>query len=332
MSSRSRPHAACCTLIGAVLGCSAAFPAMPADEAAGYPARPIRVVVGFTPGGQPDITARLIGPKLYEALGQQVVVDNRPGAGGTVGTKIVADANPDGYTLISVSASHVIAPSIYTKLPYDTVKDFAGITTTAIACYVLAVPPSLGVKSVQELIALAKAKPGQLNFASAGQGSGTHFAAELFKSRANVDVTHVPYKGIPEALTDTIGGRVQFFMAPLGASVNLIKDGKLRALGVSSKQRVRIHPDIPTLAESGLPGFQWDSWAAWFAPARTPRAIITRLNREIGRVLALPEVQQRLTAIGMEPTASTPAQLDKLVVDELAVVADLARKAGLKAQ
>ncbi len=317
--------------LGALLGTTAPS-ANSADDAKAYPARPIRVVVGFTPGGQPDITARVIGPKLYDLLGQQVVVDNRPGAGGTVGAKIVAESNPDGYTLISVSASHVIAPTIYTKLPYDTVKDFAGITTTAIACYVLAVPPSLGVKSVQELIAMAKAKPGQLNFASAGQGSGTHFAAELFKSRAAIDVTHVPYKGIPEALTDTIGGRVQFFMAPLGASVNLVKDGKLRALGVSSKKRVRIHPDIPTIAESGLAGFQWDSWAAWFAPAKTPRPIITKLSREIGNVLALPDVQQRLMAIGMEPTPSTPAQLDKMVVDELALVRDLARKAGIKAQ
>jgi tripartite-type tricarboxylate transporter receptor subunit TctC len=314
-----------------VIGGSA-WSARSADEAAHFPARPIRILVGFTPGGQPDITSRIIGPKLYEALGQQVVVDNRPGAGGTLATKIMAESAPDGYTLLSVSASHVIAPSIYSRLPYDPRKDFAGVTLTSTACYLLSVPPSLGVKTVQELIALAKGKPGQLNFASAGTGSATQFAGEMFKYKAKIDVIHVPYKGIPEALTDTIAGRVQFFMAPIGSSGTLVKDGKLRALGVSSKQRARIFPEIPTIAESGVPDYQWDSWNGLLAPAKTPRSIITKLNHEITRVLTLPDVTQRMTSIGLEPSPTTPAAFDKMIAEQLSLVAELARNAGIKPQ
>jgi tripartite-type tricarboxylate transporter receptor subunit TctC len=316
-----------------LLFCSAATgAAQSADQAASFPSRPNRILIGFTSGGQPDITARMIGPKLYKALGQQVVVDNRPGAGGTIATKILAAANPDGHTLQSVSASHVISPAIYSTLPYDPRKDLAGVTLTASACYLLSVPPALGIKSVQELIALAKSKPGQLNFASAGTGSATHFAAEMFKFRTGMEVVHVPYKGIPEALSDTISNRVQFFMAPIGSSINVVKDGKSRAVGVSSRQRARILPDIPTIAESGVPGFQWDSWAGLIAPGKTPRSIIDKLNREIARVLNPPDVQQRLTAIGLEPAPSTPAQFDQMIAEQLGVVADLALKAGIKPQ
>jgi tripartite-type tricarboxylate transporter receptor subunit TctC len=311
---------------------SAVTAAHGADAAASFPNRPIRIVVGFTPGGQPDIAARVVAPKLYEALGQQVVVDNRPGAGSTIGTRIVAEASPDGHTLLSVSASHVISPVIYTNLAYDVKKDFAGVSMMATACYVLTVAPSLGIKSVQELITLAKAKPGQLNYGSAGTGSATHFAGELLKHSSGIDVLHVPYKGIPEALTDTISGRVQFFMAPIGSSLNLIRDGKLRALGVSTPARVRVQPDIPTIAESGVPGFRWESWSGLLAPAKTPRPVIDKLNREITRVLRLPDVQQRLTAIGLEPVPTTPAEFDKLIAEQLVVVAKLAKTAGIQAQ
>ena len=314
-----------------VLGSAAASPAQVLGDVSGYPKRPIRIVIGFTPGGQPDIYSRMIGTKLTESMGQQIVVDNRPGAGGAIGSKIVADANPDGYTLLSVSSSHVILPSVR-KLPYDVRKAFSGITTTYSTSYLLVVPPSLGVKTAQELIALAKAKPGQLNFASAGAGSGTHFAAEMLKEAARIDAVHVPYKGIPEALNDTMTNRVQFFMAPLASSVNLVRDGKLRALGVSSTKRISIHPDIPTIAESGLPGFSWDSWGGILAPAKTPRAIINKLNREITRVLELPDIQQRMHALGADPAPRTPEAFDKFVAEQLGVISTLAKKAGITPQ
>src|SRR5690349_10800315 len=202
-----------------------------------YPSKPVRIVVGFTPGGGPDLTARHIAQKLSESWGQQVLVENRPGAGGTVAAGQVARSAPDGYTLLSVSTAHAAAAAIYSKLPYDTLKDLAGITETASSKYLLVVPPSLGVKSVAELIAVAKARPGSINFTSAGVGSGTHFAAEIFKSMAAIDVVHVPNKGIPEAMGETVAGRVQFFMAPIANGMNLVRDGRLVGLGVSSRSR-----------------------------------------------------------------------------------------------
>jgi tripartite-type tricarboxylate transporter receptor subunit TctC len=320
------------SIAACVLAQPAALAAQKAETAATYPSRPIRIVVGFTPGGQPDITARLIATKLTEKFGQQVVVDNRPGAGGTLGTRIVVEATPDGHTLLSVSSSHAISPSVYAKLPYDARRDLSGITTTATANYMLVVPLSLPVKSVKELVALAKAKPGQLNFGSAGTGSGTHFASELLKNTAQLDVVHVPYKGIPEALTDTITGRVQFFMTPPATLGSLVKDGKIRALGVTGSKRTRSYPDVPTIAEAGVPGFQWETWAGILAPSKTPRPIIDKLNREITAVLAMPEIQSRLIALGAEPAPSTPAEFDRLVVSEMKRVAELAKKAGIKPQ
>ncbi|MBI4194440.1 MAG: tripartite tricarboxylate transporter substrate binding protein [Betaproteobacteria bacterium] len=317
---------------GLALASPAAWSARGADEAADFPRRPIRIVIGFTPGGQPDITARTIAAKLTESLGQPVVVDNRPGAGGTIGTKIVADANPDGYTLLSVSSSLAISPSVYAKLPYDTRRDLAGVTRTATAAYVLVAPLALNVRTAKDLVALARARPGQLNFGSAGVGSGTHFAGEVLKSTARIDVVHVPYKGIPEALTDTMTGRVQFFMTPPATLGTLVKDGKIRALGVSSKQRIRAYPDLPTIAESGVPGFHWETWAGILAPAKTPRAIVNKLNAEITRALALPDVRQRFIGLGAEPAPTTPAEFDKLIAGELLRVAELARNAGIKPQ
>ncbi len=308
----------------------AAWSARGTDEASGFPSRPIRIVVGFPPGGQPDLTARLVGPKLVESLQQQVIVDNRPAAGGVAAARIVATGTPDGYTLLSVSAAHVVSPTIHAKLGYDPIKDFAGVTMTASAAYMLVAYPGLDVKTVKDLIALAKAKPGQINFASASTGSGTHFAGEIFKRAADIDVVHVPYKGVPAALTDTMTGRAQFFMAPLASAVPLVRDGKLRALGISSRERNRAYPDIPTIAESGLSGFRWDSWAALLAPAKTPRPIVNKLNREVTRALNLPDVQQRLLALGVEPMPTTPAQLDKFLAEQVAVAAEVARQAGIK--
>jgi len=302
------------------------------SDLARFPAKPIRIVIGFTPGGMPDITARLIGAKLAETWKQQVVVDNRPGAGGVAGARIVAESNPDGYTLLSVSAAHVVSPAVHARMPYDTARDFAGIMTTASACYLLVVPPALGVKSVKDLIALAKSKPGQINFSSGSTGSGTHFAAEIFKNAAGIDVVHVPYKGVPEALTDTMANRVQFFMAPLASAITLVKEGRLLALGVSAEKRVRTQPDIPTIAEGGLTGFRWDSWSGLLAPAKTPRAIIDKLNQEITRVLRQPDVEQRLNALGAEPNPGTPAQFDKMIAEQLVIVGDIARKSGIQPQ
>ena len=310
------------------LGAPAAL-AQKADTGAGFPSRPIRVIVPFTPGGQPDIFSRMIGQHVAVSLGQQVVVDNRPGAGGMLGSRIVAEATPDGHTLLSISAAHSIGPSVR-KLPYDTRRDFAGVSMAYNAAYLLVVPPSLGVKTTLDLIALAKARPGQLNLASAGRGSGTHFAGEMFKHAAGIDVVHVPYKGIPEATNDIMSGRVQLFMAPLASSVPLIRDGRMRALGVTSPKRVGVLPDVPTIAEGGLKGFRWDSWGAIFAPAKTPRAVINKLNKAITEALRQPETEKRMRALGAEPAPSTPEQLDRFVVQDLALVSKLAKVAGIK--
>jgi tripartite-type tricarboxylate transporter receptor subunit TctC len=306
----------------------AALPAQ-GDATAGFPARPVRVIVPFTPGGQPDLFARLISQKVGEALGQQMVVDNRPGAGGLVGCKTVAEASPDGYTLLSNSSSHTILPAMR-KAAYDARRDFAGISMIYNGAYLLVVPNGSSVKTVQDLISQAKARPGQLNFASAGVGSGTHFAGEMFKHAAGIDVVHVPYKGIPEATNDLITGRVQIFMAPLAPATPLVKDGRMRALGVTSLKRAAVFPDIPTIDESGLKDFRWDSWGGMFAPAKTPKAIIARLNRAVVDALRLPEVEKTMRALGVEPAPTTPENLDRFVVQDVEKVRKIAQLAGLK--
>ncbi len=328
MLTRSPMHVFFSVAACLVLAAPAAL-AQNADPAAGFPNRPIRVIVPFSPGGQPDVFARLIGQKMGETLGQQIVVDNRTGAGGMVGSRIVAEASPDGYTLLSISASHTILPAVR-KLPFDTRRDFAGISMAYNAAYLLVVPTTLSVKTTQDLIALARSRPGQLNLASAGLGSGTHFAGEMFKHAAAVDVVHVPYKGIPEATNDLIAGRVQLFMAPLASSVTLIRDGRMRALGITSPRRSSVFPDIPTIAEAGLPGFRWDSWGAIFAPAKTPRAIVNKLNREMTTALNQPDVQKTMRNLGVDPAPTTPTELDKFVVQDLAMVARLAKLAGIQ--
>jgi tripartite-type tricarboxylate transporter receptor subunit TctC len=302
------------------------------DAAKDYPNKPVRIIVGFTPGGGPDITARFVAQKLTEAWRQQVIVDNRPGAGGTVGANLVANANPDGYTLLSVSSAHAVAAAIYPKLPYDTKKDLSGITQTASSKYLLVVAPSLGIKSMKDLVALAKAKPGQLNFSSAGVGSGTHFSAEQFKAQAGINVVHVPFKGIPEAVTETMSGRVHYFMAPIANSVNLVKEGKLIALGVSSLQRDALVPDIPTIAEAGLPGFQSELWFGLLTSSLAPKPILAKLNNELRRILTDAEVKQRWAPIGLEARPTTPGDFDKLVAGDIDVFSKIARAANIKAE
>ena len=310
----------------------AAQGAQPASaDASAFPSKPIRVLVGFTPGGGPDVTARYIAQKLAESWKQQVVVDNRPGAGGTVAAQTAATANPDGYTLLSVSSAHAVAPAIYAKLPYA-MRDLAGVTQSAVSKYLLVVAPSARVKSVKELIALARAKPGQLNFSSAGVGSGTHFAGELFKSLAAIDVVHVPYKGIPEALTDAMTGRVEFFMSPIANAVNLVREGKLRALGVSSRERDQLVPDLPTIAESGVPGYESILWFGILTSSKVPRVLVTKLNDEIGRVLREPEVRARWVPIGLDPKPTTPGEFDRIIADDMATFTKLARAGNIRAE
>jgi tripartite-type tricarboxylate transporter receptor subunit TctC len=293
-----------------------------------YPSRPIRVVVPFTPGGQPDIYTRLIQPLLVEAFGQQVIIDNRPGAGGMVGSRIVAEAAPDGYTLLSISSAHITGQFVR-KLPYAPLSDFAGVTRTYSAPYVLVAPISSNIRTVKDIISMAKAKPGALNFASAGRGSGTHFAGEMLKFSAGIDVVHVPYSGIPAALTDIIAGRVQLFMAPIGSSAPLIKSGQIRGVGVSSAKRIAALANIATIAESGLPGFEWDSWGSLLLPAKTPRPIVERWSREVRRAVMRTDIQRRLLDIGMEANPTEPRELDELIKRQMDVVGKVAKAAGL---
>ena len=297
-----------------------------------YPNRPLRIIVGFTPGGGPDITARHIAQRLTESFKQPVIVENKPGAGGTVAAAMVARSPADGYTLLSVSSAHAAAAAIYPKLPYDTLKDLAGVTQSATSKYVLVAPPSLGIHSVKELVAAAKAKPGTINFSSAGVGSGTHFAAEVFKAMAAIDVVHVPFKGIPDALGETVAGRVQFFMAPIANGVNLVRERKLVGLGVSSKTRDALLPDVPTIDESGVPGYDQELWFGILAPAGVPRPIMAKLNSAIGQALADPDTKKRWAPIGIEPRPTTPQQFDQIIAGEVALYTRIARAANITSE
>lgn len=308
----------------------AALPRAAAAQA--FPVKPIRILVGFTPGGLPDITARLIGQRLTETWKQPVTVENRPGAGGNIAAQQVAAAPADGYTLLSVSSAHSIAPAIYPKLPFDTLRDFAGITLTATGPCLVVVAPDLPVKNTAELIAYAKARPGRLNFASAGIGSGTHFAVESFKAQAGIDMVHVPFKGIPEALAETIAGRVQVFFAPFSTAIGLVKEGKAKAIGVTSPARMGETPDIPTVLESGLPGYRYAIWSGLLAPAKTPRPVIDALNAEVGRIMRAPETRNRLASLGTEPAPGTPEEFDRMIAEESAAFTKLARAANIKVE
>jgi tripartite-type tricarboxylate transporter receptor subunit TctC len=302
-----------------------------ADAASIYPGKPIRIVIGFSAGSTVDVSARVIGQKLTETWKQQVLADNRPSAGGIIAAQIVANANPDGHTLLSVSASHAVAPAMYSRLPYDTVKDFAGITTTVSVPAVVIVSPGLGVKSVKDLIALAKAKPGQIMFSSAGIGSATHFSAELFQSLAGISVQHVPYKGIPEAVTEAMQGRVHFMLSPASNAMPFIKEGRLLALAVTPAKRLTVLPEVPTVAEAGVPGYRWETWFGLLAPAKTPRPIIAKLNEEITRILNLPDSKERWNALGSEPVPIAPEAFDKFIAEQIALFTKLARAANIKA-
>ena len=298
----------------------------------GYPNKPVHVVVPFTAGSATDILARTYGQKHSEMWSQPVVVDNRPGAGGTIGAAVVAKSAPDGYTLLVHSAAQAYNPSIYPSLPYDTVKDFIDIVPLGGQPNVLVVAPSSGIKTVAELIAQAKQKPGQLNFGSAGTGSGTHINGEKFKLAAGIDVVHIPYKGTPEALTDTIAGRVTYFFSPISAALPFVRDGKLVALAVSTAKRSSVLPNVPTVAEAGLPGFDYSLWVGLFATAGTPADVIDKIARDVRTVAQSADVKERFAALGAEPMPMTPSEFKQFVDSEITESAKVVKAAGIKAQ
>ena len=301
-------------------------------QAQAFPSKPVRIVVPFTAGSATDILARTFGQKLSEMWNQPVVVDNRPGAGGTIGAAVVAKSAPDGYTLLVHSAAQAYNPSIYPSLPYDTVKDFIDIVPLGGQPNVLVVAPSTGMKTVAELIAQAKQKPGQLNFGSAGTGSGTHINGEKFKLAAGIDVLHIPYKGTPEALTDTIAGRVTYFFSPISAALPFVRDGKLVALAVSTAKRSGALPNVPTVAEAGLPGFDYSLWVGMFAPAGTPADVVDKIARDVRTVAQSPDVKERFAALGAEQMPMTPSEFKQFVDGEIADSAKVVKAAGIKAQ
>jgi tripartite-type tricarboxylate transporter receptor subunit TctC len=289
------------------------------------------MIVAFTAGSETDFFARIVGQKMAERWNQQVVVDNRPGAGGVLATKLVASSSPDGYTIFMNSMAHAITPAIYTKLPYDTLRDLTGIAQVSGVPNVLIVPPAQGVKSVRELIALARQSPGQLTFGSAGVGSGMHINGEQFRLAADINVVHVAYKGGPEAITDALGGRISFVFSPIGVALPLVKDKRLLALAVSPATRSPALPDVPTVAEAGLPGFAFDTWYGLFAPAQTPRQIVQQVSAEVARILKLPDVKERFDLRGAVPRPSTPDEFNKFVNSEFDKLAGIVKAAGVKA-
>jgi tripartite-type tricarboxylate transporter receptor subunit TctC len=296
-----------------------------------YPSQPVRFVVPFAPGGTTDVLARLVGEKLSASLGQQFVVDNQAGAGGNIGTAQVAKAKPDGYTLLmGTVGTHAINASIYPRLPYDPIKDFAPVTLVATVPNVLVVNPEVPANSVAELILLAKEKPGELNFASSGNGTSIHLSGELFKSMTGVDMVHVPYKGSGPAVVDLLGGQVQMMFDNLPSSAPQITAGKLRPLGVTSKERSPTLPDVPTIAESGLPGYEALSWFGVLAPAGTPDAIVAKLQEEIAAALADPAMRERFAELGAVPVGDTPAEFADFISAETAKWAKVVQEAGIK--
>jgi tripartite-type tricarboxylate transporter receptor subunit TctC len=297
-----------------------------------YPAKPIRWIVPFPPGGSTDLLARVVGQKLTESWGQTVVVENRGGAGGTVGAAEAAKATPDGYTLFMGAIHHTIATSAYPKLPYDFQRDFAPITVVAIVPNVLVVNPSIPAKTVPELIAHAKANPGKLTYGSAGMGTAHHLIGEVFNSRAGVDILHVPYKGSAPAIADLIGGQVSIMYDTVASCLPHVKAGKIRALAVATAKRSSALPDVPTIAEAALPGFEVTTWFGALAPAKTPKELVAKLNAEIVRILALPDVRKRLLDAGAEPVGNTPEQMAAQIKRETEEYAKVVKQAKIVAE
>lgn len=310
----------------AALGC-----ALPAAAQTDFPAKPIRVIVPLAPGGGNDLVARMVGSRLQERLGQAIVVDNRPGVGGVVGTEIASRATPDGYTLLVANNSHPAMGALYPKLSFDPVRDFAPVTLAAISPLVVAVHPSVPFKTFGEFLAWTRAHPGRVHYGTSGVGSPPHLAGELIAAQAKIDLTPVPFKGIAPALTAVLGNEIQMTFANLPVSMPHVHAGRLRALAITSAKRSEALPDLPTVAESGLPGFEASIWFGFLAPAGTPRAILERLNREIVAVLRLPEVRQQLVAQGVETVASSIDEFAAIMKNDAARLGKLIRERGIKA-
>jgi tripartite-type tricarboxylate transporter receptor subunit TctC len=305
--------------------------AQPQPSAQAWPSRAVRIVVPFGPGGSADFVGRLLGQRLTETLGQPVIVENRPGAGAMLGNEVVAKSPPDGYTLtIGTLGPFAVNQSLFRKVPYDSQRDFAPITLTGASSHVLVVHPSMPVKSMPDLIVLAKQRPGQMTFASSGIGNATHLTGELFKSMAGLDVVHVPYKGGGAAVADLIGGHVAFSFASMPSAMPHVRAGRLRALAVAPAQRVSTAPELPTVAESGLPGFSSEDWQGVLAPAKTPQDIVMRLNGEIHKVLGAPEVREKLDTQGFQVRLSTPQQFAELIRSESAKWAKIVKEANIR--
>src|SRR6059036_433022 len=317
-----------CKGIAAIVLCAAQTVAW----AQAWPARPIRIIVPFTPGSGTDIIARTVTERLSPQLGQPIVIENRPGAGGTIGAAVVAKSGPDGTTLFVHSSSYTVTPSTYKDLPYDTLRDLTGVVPLALLPNVLVMSPSKGIRSVQELVAAAKAKPGSLNSASVGIGSATHLNAERFRLGAGIDVVNIPFKGTPEALTEVTTGRVDFYFCPVNAVLPFLKDGKLVALAVGSTKRSLALPNLPTTLEAGVPNSDYNFWVGMFAPAKTPRDVVNRLYLETARALRTPEVREKMARLGAEPMDYNPEQFNAYIRDEIAANAALVKAAGVKAE
>jgi len=299
--------------------------------AATYPSKPIRMILAFTPGGPADATARPIAQGLTERLGHQVIVDHRPGAGGNLAAEILAKSPPDGYTIMLTTPGVVaVNPTLYGKVPFDPIRDFSGVSNAVTTANIMIVHPSLPVHTVQDLIALARARPGQLSYATAGNGSASHLGTEVFKAMATVDIVHVPYKGAAPGVTDLMGGHVQMMIIGMAVGLPAVRGGKVRALGVSSLTRSPAAPDIPTLNESGLPGFEVVNWMGYIIPAKTPRDIVNKLSAEIRAVLQVSETRERLMKQGLEPAGNTPEEFDAFIRSEIAKWSKVVKQAGLK--
>jgi tripartite-type tricarboxylate transporter receptor subunit TctC len=316
-------------LLGGLLGSGSNAQA---PSTAPWPSKPIRMIVPFTPGSGTDIIARTIGDAMSKSVGQPIVVENKPGAGGTIGAAQVARSEADGYTLLIHSSGHALNPAIYTNLSYDTLKDLTGITPLAALPNVLVVPPQRGWKTVADVLAAARAKPGSLNYASAGQGSATHLNAEKFKLQAGLDAAHIPFKGTPEAINEVIGGRIDWFFSPLSSALGLIKDGKLQALAVSTPNRAPSLPQVPTTVEAGVSGSEYIFWVGMLVPSATPPALQKRLYEEAAKALASADVREKMAKLGADPFFLSSENFNTFIRTEIESAARIAKAAGLRAQ
>ena len=315
-------------LIGAAVGIALGTPAL----AQNYPVRPIRLLVPFAPGGGTDLVARAIAARMGESLGTTVVVDNRPGANANIGNELAARALPDGYTLIMTSSALTINPNLYRKLPYDPVKDFAPISLATIVPYILAAHPSLGANTFQEFISIARAKKKPISYGTAGTGNSTHLAMELLQIVTKIEIVHVPYKGTGQALTDLVAGHIQVSWGTMPPTLPHVRAGRLKGLAVGSLQRAKAIPELPTVVELGYPGYEAGSWFGMLAPAGTPRAIVARLNKEVNKALAAPELNERFSAEGAEPAANTPEEFAAFIRAEIVKWGKVVKAAGIDPQ